>query len=89
MKKKRISLFAEDVRRESALNVVINGMTYSATLNPKVEDETSTELKAGYKYAYTITVTKVGLRIEGATITSWGEGTDGSGSVAIPATPIA
>ena len=84
-----VLLFPQTLSNGITVNVTIDGNIYSATLNPKVEDETSTELKAGYKYAYTITVTKVGLRIEGATITSWGEGTDGSGSVAIPATPIA
>ena len=84
-----VLLFPQTLSNSITVSVTIDGNIYSATLNPKVEDETSTELKAGYKYAYTITVTKVGLRIEGATITSWNNGTDGSGSVAIPATPIA
>ena len=84
-----VLLFPQTLSNGITVSVTIDGNIYSATLNPKVEDETSTELKAGYKYAYTITVTKVGLRIEGATIASWSNGTDGSGSVAIPATPIA
>ena len=74
-----VFLFPQEVS-DITVSITIGGETYSATL--KLPDE-ATALAAGKNYTYNITVTKVGLLIDKANITEWGESIGGEASATI------
>ena len=66
----------DEVHGNKVINVVVDGVTYKSSIwaayNPR------------YRYTYNITVQEEGLKVSVAQSTTWTNGNDGEGSVALP-----